>query len=101
MRQPSSKKAALGNIEGAVGDLEAALGVENCSDPDELEALTEDLAGIARAVASGAIEKAIALGGDLGDVGAAQASQADGDVLRAAEQYKDAVGKYKDAVADV
>lgn len=99
LKTPPDDEAALGNLEGVVGDLEAAFDDGNCLDPDELEALMNDLAGIARAVAVVAIEDAITQGGDPGDIGDAQDSRAEGDALRDAGQHKDAVSKYKDAVA--
>ncbi len=98
-KTPPDNQAALGNIEGAVGDLEAAFNDGDCADPAELTDLMDDLAAIARAVALQAIEEAILQGGDPGDISDAQDSLAEGDALRAAGQYKDAVSKYKDALS--
>ena len=59
----------------------------------------DQLAGIARALAVLAIEEAIAAGGDPGEISDAQDALAEGDTLRDAGQFKDAVKKYKDAFA--
>ena len=96
---PPDNQAALGNIEGAVGDLEAALSDGVCPGTVPLTDLMDILAGIARAVTVEAIDDAIALGGDPVEISDAQAALAEGDAHRAAGQYKDAVAKYKDALA--
>ncbi len=90
--------AALGTIEGADGDLEAALG-EGCSVPSALTDLLDDLTSIARGVAVQGIADAV--GVDPDKISEAEASLAEGDAFRAAGQNKDAVSKYKDALAKV
>ncbi len=89
-KTPPDNQAALGNIEGTVGDLEAALGI--CPDPDKLTDLMVDLTAIARAVAVEAIDEA-------GNPSDALDSLSEGDDLRDEGKYKDAVSKYKDALA--
>ena len=87
--------AALGNLEGAVGDLEAAVDDGTCNAPASIVDLMDKLAGIARAVASEAIDEA------PGDTSDAEQSLAEGDDHRAVGMYKDAVAKYKDALSKV
>ena len=88
----------MGSIEGAVGDLEAALGV----DPEKDAMLTdqmEQLAAVARQLAVDAITEAVAQGGDPTGIGDAEQSMANGDTFLAEGKFKDAVAKYKDALA--
>jgi len=98
-KTPPDNQAAMGNIEGAVNDIQAAV------DAGDLDAATgaqlmDDLAGIARQIAVDAIDTAIATpGSDPVAIVDAQQFLADGDALRAASQFKDAVAKYKDALA--
>ena len=97
-KTPPDNQAALGNIEAAVGDLEAAIGL----DPAQDEVLTDAmdaLAGVARQLAAGALDAAIAQGADPGVISDAQQALADGDALRALGAFKDAVNKFKDALA--
>ena len=61
----------------------------------------DDLSRIARAVAFQSIEDAIAQGRDPAEVSEAGDSLAEGDALRTAGQYKDAINKYKDTLAKV
>ena len=97
-KTPPDNQAALGNIEGAVGDIEAA--VNEGLDETTGNILMDNLAGVARQIAQEAIDIAIATpGSDSGEIADAQQSLADGDTLRADEQFKDAVNKYKDALS--
>ena len=93
-KMPPDNQAAVGNIEGAVGDLEAAI-------LDGLalavgEALMDAFVAVARQLAVTAIDDAVDRGGNVGD---AQDALAAGDDLRASGAFKDAVNKYKDALA--
>ena len=97
-KTPPDNQAAIGNIEGAVDDLEAA--VQDGLDPAEGEALMDGLAAVAQQLALTAINDAIDRGGDGSKIATAQDALAEGDGLRASTAYKDAVGKYKDAVAN-
>ncbi len=81
-----------------MGDLEAAV-KDGLLDPVLGAQLMDELAGLARRVASDALALAIAGGGDTDSISDAQESLADGDALRAAGAYKDAVNKYKDALS--
>ncbi|MDJ0835678.1 MAG: hypothetical protein QNK37_04125 [Acidobacteriota bacterium] len=87
------QEAALGNLEGVEGDLEAAYDEEECNDPSELVSLMDDIAAIARYVVVTAVEEA------SGNTGDAEDSLAEGDDYRAEGKYKDAVAKYKDALS--
>ncbi len=91
-------QAAVGAMEGAVGDLEAAV-----KDGLLVTAAGNDLmdrfAGVARQLATDALDEANARPSDPTKIAEAQDALAEGDTLRAAEAFKDAVSKYKDAVA--
>jgi len=88
-KTPPDNQAALGNLEGAVGEIEAA--VDDGMDPVQGAQIMDDMAEIARLMAVEAIDDAIARGGD------AQQSLAAGDALRAAGDYKDALAKAEGA----
>ena len=103
-RTPPDNQAALGIIEGAVGDLVAAAN----DDPDQAAQLIDlmnELAGIAREIAVNAVNEAILRAGDPSAIADAQHYLADGDALRASAakdavyKYKDALSRYKDALA--
>ncbi len=89
-KDPPDNQAAVGNIEGAVGDLETL---------DGFEVYKDHLAGVARELAVDAVEQAIAVGGDLGVIAEAQQYLSEGDALRVSGSFKDAINKYKDALA--
>ena len=97
-KTPPDNQAALGNIEGAVGDLEAAIGLDPAQDPIHKDAM-DQLARIARQVAVDVIDKAVAQGADPVVISDAQQALADGDAKRASGDFKDAVSQYKDALA--
>jgi len=97
-KTPPDNQAAAGNIEGAIGDIEAAA-KDGLLDPAQGSQLMDDLAGIARQLASDAIDAATAGGGDPVKILDSEQSLSDGDSLRALGQFKDAVNKYKDALA--
>ena len=60
------------------------------------DALMNGFAGVARQLATTAIDEACDRGGDVGDAQDALAAE---DELRASGAFKDAINKYKDAVA--
>ena len=97
-KTPPDNQAAVGNIEGAVGDLEAAVN-DGLLDPGQGEQLMDQLARIARQLAVDAIDEAIAQGGDPQKITEAEQAAADGDSFVDAGMFKDAVNKYKDALA--
>ena len=96
-KTPPDNQAAVGNIEGAVGDLEAAV-----QDGLLVSAIGNDLMNqlvvVAHNLAANAIAEAVARAGDLTEIADAQQALDDGDALHAAEEFKDAVNKYKDAL---
>ena len=94
---PPDNQAALGNLEGAIGDVESA--VNEGLDPAQAASFMDQVANIARVVAEGAIVGAITQGGHPDKISDAQQALAEGDTLRAAQAFKDAVAKYKDALA--
>ena len=85
-------------MEGAVGDLEAAV-KDGLLDPTQGIQLMDQFAGIAQQIAADALDEAIAQGGDPGEINDAQQALDEGDGLRASEAFKDAVNKYKDALS--
>ena len=97
-KTPPDNQAAVGNIEGAVGDVQAAVD-DGVLDPALGDLLMDQLAGVAKQIASNAIEQATAGGGDSDKITDAVMARADGDALLASPTYMDAVNKYKDAVA--
>ena len=92
---PSSTSTTSDHISGG---LEAAV-IEGL-DPADGEELMDALAGIARQLAVDAINQAIASGGDEVKIATAEQALDDGDELRTAGAYKDAVNEYKDALAE-
>ena len=97
-KEPPDNQAAVGNIEGAVGDLEAA--VSEGLDSEQGTELMDLLVGIPRTLAADALDGAIAHGQCDSDViDDAQQGLDEGDELRAEGAFKDAVNKYKDALA--
>ena len=98
-KDPPDNQAAVGNIEGAIGDIQAAV------DSGDLDTATgndlmDQLAGIAEQLASDAIDAAIAdPESDSDKISEAEASLGEGDDLRDSKDYKDAANKYKDALA--
>ena len=95
---PADGQAAIGAIEGAVGDLEAALGMDPELDA-EIEILLDGLVAAARGLAQTAVDVAIEELGDPVVIAEAQQSLGEGDILRDSGAAKDAVNKYKDAQA--
>lgn len=96
-KDPPDNQAAVGNIEGAVGEIEAA--VDEGLNPAQGNPLMDQLAGVARQLAVGALDIANAEGGKLDEIADAQAALAEGDGLRTEGKFKDAVNKYKDALS--
>ena len=97
-KTPPDNQAAVGNIEGAVGDLEAVI-KDLLLDAAQGTEIMDRLAATARQLAAGAIEDATDRGGDPVKIAEAEDALAQGDVLRDEGAFKDAVNKYKDALA--
>ena len=97
-KSPPDNQAAVGNIEGAVAELEVAVS-EGLLDLAQGTFLIDQLAGVARQLAETAIGEAITRGGDAGDINEAEMFLLQGDALRMAGGFKDAVNAYKDALA--
>jgi tetratricopeptide (TPR) repeat protein len=94
---PPDLLAALGNLEGAVGDLEAAL--SEGLDPAVLISLMTTLANAGRHTVQTKLDVAISGNGHPPEIAEAEYLLTEGDALRDAGAYKDAVSKYKDALA--
>jgi serine protease AprX len=97
-KTPPQRQAALGAIEGAMGDLEAAA-AEGHLDAGERTRLLDRVTGAARQVAVDSIKEATNRGGNASKVSEANSYLNEGDALRAATSFKQAVAKYKDAVS--
>ena len=97
-KTPPDNQAAMGNLEGAVGDLESAV-QDGLLTPGQGTRIMDALTEVARQLAVGALLVATAQGGDPSDISDAQQSLANGDVLRAAGAFKAAVAQYKDALS--
>lgn len=95
---PPDNQAAAGNIEGAVGDLEAAV-KDGLFDATQGIQLMDDLSLIVRELAECDISQANDAGGDSSKIAEAQEKLEEGDSLRDGGAYKDAVSKYKDALS--
>jgi len=101
-KDPPDHQAAAGNIEGAIGEIEAAIELVPVGEQPALIALMDDLAGIARQLATDAIELAEENSDhDADKIITANAKLAEGDVLRDPDmKFKDAASKYKDALSE-
>jgi serine protease AprX len=97
-KTPPARQAAMGAIEGALGDLQAAR-AEGHLDAAQSTRLLDRVTGAARQLAVDAIKEATARGGDAAKIAEANRSLTEGDALRDAGDFKAAVNKYKDALA--
>jgi hypothetical protein len=97
-KTPPDRRAALNNIEDAVGDVEAAVehGLLAAARGNTIMLL---LADEARSLAQAAIGEAIARSGERSEIVDAERRLAEGDVHLAAGAYKQAVGRYRDALS--
>jgi N-acetylneuraminic acid mutarotase len=95
---PPDKIAALGAIEGTVGDLEAAI-KDGLLAAGPGAGLIVQLAGAVRELAREAIAAAIAAGRDPQKIAEAQAYLAMGSARLAEGRFKDAIASYKDALS--
>jgi subtilisin family serine protease len=97
-KTPPDLPAVAGNIEGAIGDLEAAV-KDGLLPAAQGVALMDDLAAVSRRIADEALALSLARGCDPSLIGEPQSLFAQADSLRAAGHFKDAAGKYKDALS--
>ena len=87
-----------------MGELEAAVS-DGLLDLEQGRQLMDQLAGIARQLAENALAEAISQGGDPQEINDAQQALAEGDAARLlgnlfmVEGFKEAVNRYKDALA--
>jgi hypothetical protein len=97
-KTPPDLRAALNNIEDAVGDVEAAVehGLLAAARGNTIMAI---LADEARSLAESAIGAAISGGGDVTKIVLAEERLAEGDLHFAAGAYKVAVSRYRDALS--
>lgn len=93
---PPDLRAALGRLEGAVGDLETAS--RDGLDPAALLSLMTTLANAGREIVQTTLDVAISGNGHTSEIAEAEYLLAEGDALRDAGAYKDAVSKYGDAL---
>jgi serine protease AprX len=97
-KSPPARQSAMGAIEGALGDLEAAR-AEGHLDAAQSTRLLDRVTGAGRQLAVDAIKEATARGGNAGKIAEANRALAEGDAQRDAGNFKNAVAKYKDALA--
>ena len=103
-QRPPGNQAAVGNIEGAVGDLEAAVS-DGLLDLVEGSDFMDQLVGVARQLASDAVDEATACNPTNPDLVVARQSMDTGDALRASGlsgtvlDFKNSIAAYKDALA--
>jgi hypothetical protein len=97
-KTPPDCQAALGNMEGAVGDLKAAVNDE-LLDAEQGTKLMNLLTCAAWQLAAGAIFQAIDCEADADKIAEAEEALDVGEELWLAGAYKDAVAMYKDALA--
>ena len=92
------RQGALGEIEGAVGDLDAAATAALQPRGAALD-LMNGIAAVARDLADDAIAEAVARRGNPNEIADARAALARGDARRRARGFKDALAAYKDAAS--
>lgn len=103
-KQQPDDQAAAGHLEGAIGDLEAAV-KDKCFDPATGIGVMDDLAAISRQLATRALDATFSYGGKRDELRQARNELARGDALRAAgrrgrlDDFKQAAAKYKDALS--
>jgi len=97
-KTPPDYQAAVGSIEGAIGDLEAAV-ADGLIPPDQGKQMMNLLTCAAWRLGAGAIYQAIDCQADADKIDDAEAALEEGDQLWLDGMYKDAVNKYKDALA--
>jgi hypothetical protein len=103
-KRPPDDQAAAGNLEGAIGDLEAAV-KDKCFDPVTGIGVMDDLAAISRQLATRSLDAAFSYGGKRDEIHQARNDLARGDALRASgrrgrlDAFKQAANKYKDALS--
>jgi hypothetical protein len=88
----------LAAVAGAAGNLEAAFN-DGLLSADEVTPILQQLAAAARLLAVTAIEEANARNADPAKIAQAKSALATGDGRRSAGAYKDAINRYKDALA--
>lgn len=100
--RPADEQAVAGNLEGAIGDLEAAV-EDGCFDTPTGIALMDDLAAVSRYLASRTLRQALRHGGKRDEIRAARQDLARGDALRGSGRrgrlvaFKQAVNEYRGA----
>ena len=94
----NDRQGAVGELEGAAGDLEAAVKSKLLGQAQG-HAFLDRVAGAARLLAVEAIEEAEDAGGDEAKIDDAKRALDEGDARLDAKRFKAAVAKYKDAVA--
>ena len=98
-KSPPDNPAAVGNLEGAIGDIQAAMDIAlNEADGTQI---MDQLAGIARQLAVAGINSALNQpNSDQEMISDARDFLAEGDMLRDSGAFKDAVNNYKDALEE-
>ena len=97
-KMPPDYLAASGNIEGAVGVVAAAV-KDGLLDSEQGDDLMDRFAAVVRLLAEEAINQSVAQGADPTVMYQAEEALSVGDGLRGEGAFKDAVNKYRDALA--
>jgi hypothetical protein len=97
-KSPPDYQAAVGNMEGAVGDIQAAV-EDGLLDAEQGAELMDLLSCAAWQLAVGAICQAIDCEADADKIAEAEQALGEGEQLWLDGAYKDAVAMYKDALA--
>ena len=93
-KAPPDYVAAAGSLAGAAGDLQAAIDAGLFDPAQQAVDLMDYITGLARHLAATTLIQTILDDGDPDDIDAASLALWEGDVLRAAGAYKDAIAKY-------
>lgn len=98
VKSPADHQAGAGNIEGAIGDLQAAV-TDGLLDASTGKHLMDRSARVSRQLASIAIEEAIARGAGASELNDAKTYVSEGDSFRSSNDFKNAAAKYKAALS--
>ena len=93
------RKGAIDDMKWAIVAVESAV-EDRVLVPGRGATFMDDIAGFARFVAAGAIQEAMARGGEAKDIHKAQLKMNEGDLFRTAALYEDAADRYKDAAGE-
>lgn len=97
-KTPPDRVAALGKVEGALGELEDAVKDSGLNNAEGTRWM-DQLAGSARQLAGDALNRAIAQCPNDSETIQAQQALAQGDALRSTGKFKEAVDRYRQSLS--